>query len=104
MNIGMLSITNGLIIVTNMDINKKYKTFISFLKEKGCYESFKDYYYNKEKEIPNYHDNLSLKQYINEEMDDVIMFSFDWDESLEGYDYWDKIDDDWRELVEKYGW
>lgn len=87
-----------------MDIDKKYKIFISFLKKKGCYESFKDYYYNKEKEIPNYHDNLSLKQYINEEMEDVIMFSFDWDESLEGYNYWDKIDDDWRELVDEYGW
>lgn len=87
-----------------MDINKLYKIFISFLKRKGCYEAFKDYYYNKEKEIPNYHDNLSLKQYINEEMDDVIMFSFDWDESLEGYDYWDKIDDDWRELVNENGW
>lgn len=104
MNIGMLFITNGLIIVTNMDINKKYKTFISFLKETGCYESFKDYYYNKEKEIPNYHDNLSLKQYINEEMDDVIMFSFDWEDTLEGYFYWDKVDDDWRELVDEYGW
>lgn len=87
-----------------MDINKLYKIFISFLKRKGCYEAFKDYYYNKEKEIPNYHDNLSLKQYINEEMDDVIMFSFYWDNTSEGWDYWDKIDDDWRELVNENGW
>ena len=29
---------------------------------------------------------------------------FFWSDTSEGYFYWDKVDDDWRELVDEYGW
>ena len=88
----------------NMDINKKYKTFISFLKKKGCYESFKENYYIIEEKEPTYHDNLSIKQSLYIGINDVILYSFDWLSTSEGWDYWSEIDDDWRVVVFENGW
>lgn len=85
-------------------MNEQLKIFLSFLKKKGCYEAFKENYYLMEEKLPDYHDNLSIEEFLDAEMYDVIMFSFDWDDSKEGYYYWNKIDDDWRELVDEYGW
>ena len=87
-----------------MDIDKKFKIFISFLKKRGCYEAFKNYYYLIEEKEPTYHYNLSIKQFLHIEIDDVILYSFDWLHTSEGWDYWDKIDDDWRVIVLENGW
>ena len=87
-----------------MDINEQFKTFLSFLKKKGCYETFKYYYYLVEEKEPTYHNNLSIKKLLWTEIDDVILFSFYWGNTSEGWDYWNSIDNDWRELVDNYGW
>lgn len=85
-------------------MNEQFKTFLSFLKKKGCYESFKENYYIIEEKFPDYHDNLSIEEYLDAEINDVILYSFDWLSTSEGYYYWNKIDDDWRNLVDEYGW
>lgn len=85
-------------------MKKELKTFLLFLKKKGCYEAFKNYYYLIEEKEPTYHDNLSIEQFLRIEINDVILYSFDWLHTSEGWDYWSEIDDDWRELVDNYGW
>lgn len=87
-----------------MDIGDKFKIFISFLKKKGCYESFKENYYIIEEKEPTYHDNLSIKQSLYIGINDVILYSFDWLSTSEGWDYWNEIDDDWRVVVFENGW
>lgn len=57
-----------------------------FLKEKGVYDKFvknfdKEYYNDK---------GIGFYKYI------AIKTAFEWSRSLEGYDYWDKLDIQWR--------
>lgn len=85
-------------------MEEQLKIFLSFLKKKGCYEAFKGYYYLVEEKEPTYHNNLSIKKLLWTEIDDVILFSFYWGNTSEGYDYWNEIDNDWRELVDENGW
>ena len=87
-----------------MDMDYKFKTFISFLKKKGCYESFKENYYLVEKERPYYHHKTSVRRLFYDDVWEVILMAFDWENTLEGHHYWDAIDDDWRDLVDENGW
>lgn len=85
-------------------MNEQLKIFLSFLKKKGCYESFKENYYLVEEREPTYHDNLSIEKFLHIEIDDVILYSFDWLCTSEGWDYWSDIDDNWRVVVLENGW
>lgn len=87
-----------------MVIDEKFKIFISFLKKKGCYESFKENYYNIERERPHYHYESSIVRLFYDDVEEVILMAFEWDDTLEGHYYWDMIDDDWRDLVDENGW
>lgn len=85
-------------------MNEQFKTFLSFLKEKGCYEAFKNYYYLVEEKEPAYHDNLSIKKLVCTQIYDIFIFSFYWGNTTEGWDYWNEIDNNWKELVNENGW
>lgn len=57
---------------------KKFKSEIQY-NETSCYETFWDY---------------AREEGLSE---DFIENAFDWESSREGYEYWDYIDDEWRE-------
>lgn len=60
------------------------KVFTTFLKHHNAYDDFidQDFQYTK---------NIQLAE--------LLVDTFDWEESPEGYEYWDDIDDKWRDLV-----
>ena len=60
------------------------KVFITFLKHHNAYDDFID------QDFP-YTINIQFSQ--------LLIDTFDWEESPEGYEYWDDINDKWRDLV-----
>ena len=60
------------------------KVFTTFLKHHNAYDEFidQDFQYTK---------NIQFSQ--------LLIDTFDWEESSEGYGYWDDLDDKWRDLV-----
>ena len=61
--------------------------FVTFLKHHNAYDEFitQDFQYTK---------NIQFSQ--------LLIDTFDWEESSEGYEYWDDIDDKWQSLVNNF--
>lgn len=60
------------------------KVFTTFLKHHNAYDEFID---------------QDFQYTINIQFSQLLIGTFDWEESPEGYEYWDDIDDKWRDLV-----
>lgn len=60
------------------------KVFTTFLKHHNAYDEFID---------------QGFLYTINIQFSQLLIDTFDWGESPEGYEYWDDIDDKWRDLV-----
>lgn len=60
------------------------KVFTTFLKHHNAYDEFID---------------QGFLYTINIQFSQLLIDTFDWEESPEGYEYWDDIDDKWRDLV-----
>lgn len=67
-------------------MEKKEIKLSEFLKVNGAYEKFVK--------------NLDIVYFNNETFDGkvTILNAFYWDDSLEGYEYWDELDDRWEEF------
>lgn len=63
------------------------KVFTTFLKHHNAYDEFiiQDFQYTK---------NIQFSQ--------LLIDTFDWEESSEGYGYWDDLDDKWQDLVNNF--
>ena len=63
------------------------KVFTTFLKHHNAYDEFiaQDFQYTK---------SIRFSQ--------LLIVTFDWEESSEGYEYWDDIDDKWQDLVNNF--
>ncbi len=63
------------------------KVFTTFLKHHNAYDEFitQDFQYTK---------NIQFSR--------LFIHTFDWEESPEGYEYWDDIDDKWQDLVNNF--
>ena len=65
-----------------------------FLKEYSAFRNFKsEIQYNETSDYDHFWD------YAREEglSEDFIQDAFSWESSREGYEYWDWVDDEWRE-------
>lgn len=63
------------------------KVFTTFLKHHNAYDEFI---------------NQNLQCTINIQFSQLLIDTFDWEESPEGYEYWNDIDDKWRDLVNSF--
>lgn len=89
-------------------INKyrfELRIFLSFLKEIGCYEKYKENYF-KEFPVPLIRGNkrLTFEEFFYENIYRVIDKSFHWSITDEGLGYWVKIDAEWKKIVIDYDW
>ena len=67
--------------------------FIRFLKERGIYTSFKNNLLCNTFESPEINSYMdSIRSYPN----GAISSAFSWSDSIEGYDFWCDINDEWR--------
>lgn len=88
--------------MTNNEILIK-KLFIKFLKNKKVFSSFikharlYDFDY-KHIRFDNYMDFL-IKQGIYRELINYLLI---WDNTSEGFDFWNNIDEEWRIISDKY--
>lgn len=64
----------------------------TFLKEHRKYSAFKKY-----TQIPNLYTTLRCVEARN-----VLIMTFNWSSTKEGYDYWRKCDTKWTNLVDKF--
>ena len=63
------------------------KVFTTFLKHHNAYDDFID---------------QDFQYTINIQFSQLLIDTFDWEESSEGYGYWDDIDDKWRALIDNF--
>ena len=61
------------------------KVFTTFLKHHNAYDEFI---------------NQDFPFTINIQFSQLLIDTFDWEESPEGYEYWDNLDDKWRALID----
>lgn len=76
--------------------------FISFLSKNDAWGSFVSYYNNEE---IVFKDNLntSLSEYlIKENSCDYLECSYDWEETTEGFEFWEKLSYEWEAILEQY--
>lgn len=57
----------------------KLRLFLSFLKEHGCYEKYKENYYDIEKRFPKYHKGLSFEELFYSNPYNIIELAFIWE-------------------------
>ena len=91
------------------------KLFTRFLKENNCYSVFRknfksginerkyllfNYYWHQCKFLDNFE---GFKQYCSliDRPKDILLFSFSWEISEEGFDFWDLINDKWTNFLLK---
>ena len=83
--------------------NNRKKIFIRFLKENNCYNEFM-YNLTKHEKFGMYQfNNINDLLYRLKTMDDLfineISLAFCWDETTQGFLYWNKITDKWNKIV-----
>ena len=80
--------------------NNSIKRFIRLLKEKDAFYAFRRnfdaiFYCRAQPE-------LTCRQYLNKVPTyDYITYAFHWMDSIEGYNFWNNIDKEWREIVKR---
>ena len=72
--------------------------FIKFLKDNNAYETFM-FYLNSRKGY-----FLTPKKFFNNTFyEDFVSNSFSWNDTLQGYNYWDELEDKWLDNLKKKG-
>ena len=61
------------------------KVFTTFLKHHNAYQEFVD---------------QDFQYTVNIQFSELLIDTFDWGDSFEGYEYWDNLDDKWRALID----
>lgn len=76
-----------------MITKKDRKRFKKFIKKYNVYKSFKI-------NLKNTY-GISFKEHCDEEEELILLINtaFAWEYTPEGYDYWDKLDDKWYDIV-----
>ena len=81
-----------------MDKEKVVKIFTRFLKEKGAFYAFRrnfDTYFLFPSQTP-----VTCRQYLDMvKIYNYITHAFHWMDMPEGYDFWNNIDKEWRNIV-----
>ena len=81
-----------------MEKEKIVKIFTRFLKEKDAFYAFRrnfDPYFYWRSQPP-----VTCRQYLDKVLKyDYITYAFHWVDSIEGYEFWNNIDKDWRKIV-----
>lgn len=67
------------------------KKFIKFLEDNNAWENFEREFTKSKRNVKYYKD--VCKRWRNRELD----AAFPWDETEEGTDYWQKLEDKWKE-------
>lgn len=76
-----------------MEQEELKEVFIKFLKDNNCYHEF---CFNIRQEY-----NIGIETVFNYFSHyNWIRFAFSWGRSEQGYEYWDKINDKWIDLLE----
>lgn len=78
-------------------MRQRTKLFIDFLKENKCYSQYKDNFF-RFGHYDSFGDFIHYQRSIN------WIDAFYWGNTSEGWDYWNSIDNDWRDLVYENGW
>lgn len=81
----------------------KLRLFLSFLKEHGCYEKYKENYYDIEKRYPKYHKGLSFEEFFYSNPYRIIEYSFVWESTDDMFFYW-KINRRWQRFLIHNNW
>lgn len=82
----------------------KTKMFLKWLKDKEVYEQYKENYCDIEKRFPKYHDNMSFNQFFYDDIGESISWAFRWQDTPEGWLYWNEIDKKYRKLIINNNW
>jgi hypothetical protein len=85
-----------------MEKEKIVKIFTRFLKEKDAFYAFRhnfDTYFYWSSQPP-----VTCRQYLDKVPKyDYITYAFHWVNSIEGYEFWNKLDVEWRNIIENEG-
>jgi len=82
------------------------KEFVKFLKDNHCYNEFIINFENQlesstGRKFGNIHKETNLKDYIkNTKKYDYIQYPFYWDNTPEGENYWEDLEDRWQVWIE----
>ena len=78
-----------------MEYKQIKRIFFNWLKSKGAYEAYKLARHNTNhlKDNPYYRCNLVPVQFVNH--------AFTWRETHEGHNFWDQINYEWRQYLQK---
>lgn len=83
----------------------KLRLFLSFLKEHGCYEKYKENYYDIEKRFPKYHKGLSFEELFYSNPYNIIELAFIWELTDEDMlFYWNMINKRWQRFLIHNNW
>jgi len=75
-------------------IKTKAPCFRCFLDKKNAYERFRRNLWTEKK--------LTVNQFLKSENQRYYFInSFVWDDTPEGYDFWDELSNDWNEILNK---
>ena len=84
--------------MTKKQFKKSIRRFTRFLKEKNAFYAFRrnfDTYFYCCSQPP-----VTCRQYLDKTPDyNYITHAFHWMDMPEGYDFWNNIDKDWRNIV-----
>lgn len=81
------------------------RLFLSFLKEHGCYEKYKENYYDIEKRFPKYHKGLSFEELFYSNPYNIIELAFIWELTDEDMlFYWNMINKRWQRFLVRNNW
>lgn len=84
--------------MTKKKFKKSIRRFTRFLKEKNAFYAFRRdydvYFYFRAQP------HITCRQYLNRvPIYDYITYAFHWMDAPEGYDFWNNIDKEWRNIV-----
>ena len=98
-----------------MEIVLNARRLLRFLKEKYIYAQFRRNFFNQSDvrtewvrcnffaAYSEYKCNDSLSKYANSILStkDLINYAFRWSDTKEGYDFWEKINAEWRRYIKE---
>lgn len=83
----------------------KLRLFLSFLKEHGCYEKYKEEYCDIEKYLPKYHRGLSFEEFFYDSPYMTIERAFMWNMMEDDMCfYWNIINKRWQRFLIHNNW
>lgn len=80
------------ILSDNRITKNQFAFFFRFLKENKCANEYFKNFFKRHEHIK--YNELAFRNYFSQfELRDIIEFSFKWQETRQGHDYWEKIND-----------